>query len=182
MKCFSTFQVHPYTITLQRLCWFLAILGDRPVEMMPWCHGLCCRPLQSDSGIHIGHTWNVSAPFNVECRHISAPLHSYTDEAGIDLELLSDSGNKMKPWCHGWGCRPLWLLSTSILDINEVVYHFSMRYVGILVHPYTITQQRLGWISVILGDWQVEMMPWCHDLCCRPLYRLLCFNIHIGRI
>ncbi len=35
-----------------------------------------------------------------------------------------------------------------------------MRYIGIQVHPYTVTTQlKLGQILAILGDCQVEMMP-----------------------
>ncbi len=52
------------------------------VVMMPLCHGWGCRSPFVAFNIHIGHIYNVLAPFNEVPRHKSTPLHRYTAEAG----------------------------------------------------------------------------------------------------
>ncbi len=74
----------------------------------------------------------------------------------------------------------LWLLPTSTLKIRNMFFHLSVRYVGIWVHPYTVTLPKLGQILVILGDCRAEMMPWCHGWGSRPLQ--IAPHIHIGFI
>ncbi len=86
-------------------------------------------------------------------------------------------------WCHDVMVKAvvhLWLLPTSIVDMYKVFFHLLMRYVGIWVHPYIVTLPMLGLILAILGDCQVEMMPWCYCWGCRPLQ--IASHIHSGFI
>jgi hypothetical protein len=55
----------------------------------------------------------------------------------------------------------LWLLHTSILEMYAELFYLSMSYVGIWVHPYTVTPLKLGQILAILGD---VKWKWCHDV------------------
>ncbi len=48
------------------------------------------------------------------------------------------------------------------------------------MHPYTVTLTKLGQILAILGDCQVEMMPWCRGWGCSP--PLIASHIHSGHI
>ncbi len=55
------------------------------------------------------------------------------------------------------------MLHTSILDIYEVLFYHSMRYIGIQVHPYTMTPLKLGQMLAILGvmsSGNDAMMSW----------------------
>ncbi len=99
-------------------------------------------------------------------RYVGIWVHPYTVITQLKmsqiLAILGDSRVEMMPWCNGWGWLPTLILPTSILDICKVFFHLSIRYVSTWVHPYTVTPLKLGQILAILGDCQVEMMPWCY--------------------
>ncbi len=150
--------LHNYTTEAGSDFWHL---GDWWVGMMPWCYGWGCRPTLIASHIHIGHMYSVLAPFNEVYRHISGPLHCYTDKAGSDFGNSGWLLNGNDAMIYGWSCRPPLIAShIHIGHIWSVLAPFIevRRHISASINCYT-TDSGCNFEFRVTFLWK-----WCYDV------------------
>ncbi len=147
--------------------------------MMALWHCWGCRPPLTAFHIHIGYMLEcLWAPSYSVDMHMGAPLYCYT------CGCCPDYGNLGSEWLL-WNDGMMTLLrlytTTDCFPHPYLVYefeHLHMLWMGIWVHPYTVTP---GKVCPDVGNLDqhgyYEMMAWWHCWDCRPL--LTASHIHI---
>jgi hypothetical protein len=90
------------------------------------------------------------------------PFTGYTWQSLAQILVIwGQCGYEMMAWWHCWGCRPLLTASQIHIGIWKVFEHLHMLWIGILVHPYTVTLAKLvqNWlfgVSMVMKWWPNE--------------------------
>ncbi len=131
------------------MLWFWNTCG---VKMMSLCHGWGWQPPQTASRIHIRHKQSVWLHWYAVHRHTAVASNSYTLKA---WRRFCGSGSLVESkWCHHVMVEVdshLKLLPTSTLDLNKVVEHIDMLFMGIRQYHQTVIPTLLGSDFVVLG-------------------------------
>ncbi len=161
--------VHPYTLTPVHVGPNFGNMGVR-VSSNPHHAGAMfggCKPSHFVYQIHIKCLWSVWATSYAVDEHMGAPLHSYTCAGGgktlKKIGLLRVSPNNIIMSCLESVNHPT-LLLTSILHVLKVFEHLHMLWMGMWVHPYTLTPVQVGPNFGNVGE-RVSPNPhhsWCH--------------------
>ncbi len=123
-------------------------------EIMAWWHCWGCRPPLTASHIHIRCIKSVWAPSYAVDRHMGVPLHCYTGKIGPDFGYFGQCGYyEMMAWWHCWGCRTPLTASHIHVGYIKVFEHHHMLWIGIWVHPYTVTLANLAQFGNLGSVW-----------------------------
>jgi hypothetical protein len=113
---------------------------------MAWWHCWGCRPPLTTFHIHTGFMESVQATSYAVDMHMGAPLHCYTWQSWPRFWLF---GSAWLLWNYGIDdivgtVDHHWLLPTFIFDVWKVFEHLHMLWIGIWVHPCTVTPGKVG--------------------------------------
>ncbi len=175
--CESSHAVHMhmgaplYIITTTKLAKMLVIMGQMLSQNDAWCHGWCCKPLQTVSNFHIRSNLSVCASSHAVHMHLGAPIHCcYISKVGPEFEICGSviRFSQNNAWCHshGWGCKPLQTAFNIHIQYSVSVWassHAVHMHMGAPLHFYS---SKVGPEFEICGSliWFSRNDAWYHSL------------------
>jgi hypothetical protein len=150
--------VHPCTVTLLvNLTQIWVMWGWWGETMTHWRSWGCTTPLSLPPHLHILYMESVWACSYAVDRHMGAPLHCYTAGHQVEPDLgnlgIVGRNNGALTWLRLYNSTHFYF--TSIIYIWKVFEHVHMPWIGIWVHPCTVTLLaiKLNQIRVMWGWW-----------------------------